>query len=292
MPSQETSLSVIKKVYNHTLKSFKNNPALIIPFLIFAIFEFSALIFIYFSPRAPLVSIFGPPIRTFWGEVFLHYPTNFLLLPKLASLSRLVLTLSLSSLLTGMVMFIILDIQHKKEVKLGLVFKSALQKYISLFTIVLIFILLFQVFVKITTIGLTGYFMAGHSRLLFFGPGIWLGPILALMHFIFAIFIQAAFIYAIPALIIGQEKLIQSIGKSFLLFKKLFIPTLILVGLPMLIYIPIMVLSYNTDFLIDKLFPEFILWVAFLNTVVSSLIIDPLVTVSTALLYLENKAKG
>jgi hypothetical protein len=131
--------------------------------------------------------------------------------------------------------------------------------------------------------------MAGHRQLLFFGPGIWLGPILSVIDFLLALFIQSAFIYAIPVLIIGQEKLIQSIGKSFLLFKKLFIPTLILVGLPMLIYIPILVLSYNTAFLIDKLFPEFILVVLFLSTIVSSLVIDPLITVSTTLLYLTQK---
>ena len=291
MYPQESSLSITQKVYKNTLKSLKNYPVIFLPFLIFALVETMALVFIYSFPRTPLILVFGPPIRTLWGEAFLHYPANFLLLPKLASLSRMGLTVFLSSLLTGMTMFIILDICNKKQIKLRLAFKSALKKYLSLFTIVFMLTFLFYILGKIITIGLTKYFMSGHSRLLFIKPGIWLGPILSVINFLIAIFIQSAFVYAIPALIIGKEKTIQSIGRSLLMFKKLFVPTLILVGLPMLIYIPLLVLNYNIAFLIDKLFPEFILLVIFLGTIISSLIIDPLVTVSTALLYLESKAK-
>jgi hypothetical protein len=60
----------------------------------------------------------------------------------------------------------------------------------------------------------------------------------------------------------------------------------------MLIYIPIIILNNNTVLLINKFFPEVIVGVVFLGILISSLVIDPLVTVSTALLYLENKTKS
>lgn len=291
MSSEEPGIILVKKAYNSTFRSLKATPALYIPFIIFAFFEFIALIFIYFAPRMPLRLIFGPPIRTFWGERFLHYPANFLLFPKLISLSRFALTVVLGSLLTGMAVAIILDIYNKKTIKLKDSFLLAFKKYISLFSIVFIFSVIFYILVKIVTIGLAKYFIAGHSRLLFLKASLWLGPLSSCINFILALLIQSAFIYAIPVLIIEKEKLIKSIIKSFGLFKKLFIPTLILVGLPMFIYIPILVLNYNTLFLIYRVFPEFILLVGFLGIIMSSLIIDPLVTISTASLYLNTRSK-
>lgn len=291
MSSQETSISLIKKVYNHTLKSLKNNPALFLPFFIFAVFEFIALIFIYLAPRAPLNKVFGPPIRVFWGEGFLHYPVNFLLLPKLAFLSRMFLYIFLGSLLTGMAVAIISDIHHKKHLNLKACFKTALKNYIYLFTIVFIISVLFYFLVKITNIALVRYFIAGHRQLLLLSAKMWLGPLSIAINFIFGLLIQSIFIYAIPLLIIANEKFNKAIIKSFALFKGLFIPTIILVGLPMLIYIPIIVLQYNSAVLINKLFPESVLYVLICGIIISALAIDPLVTISTTQLYLINKEK-
>lgn len=288
-PAKTGSIPSVKKAYKYTVQYLQNNPLIFLPFIIFAIFELIALIILYLSPRMPLRLLLGPPISTFWTERFLHYPANFLLLPKLASLSRMVLSIFLGSLLTGMAIFMIYDVYNKKHIKLKTSFRSALKKYLYLFTIVFILLFLFYILKKIITIGLAKYFIAGNQRLLFLKPKIWLGPIFLCLNFIFAIFIQSSFIYAIPILLIENDKLIKSIIKSFVLFKKFFIPTLILISLPMLIYIPIIVLEYKTAFLINKLFPEFILLVLFLGIIIASLIIDPLISISTTLFYLMHK---
>ena len=277
------------KAYNTSIKSLKNHPALFLPFLIFAILEVIVLVIIYLAPRMPVRLILGPVISTFWGERFLHYPVNFLLLPKIASLSRMGLAVIFSSLLSGVAVALVFAVHNKKQIKFKEAFKSALKKYASLFIVVLIFTLLFYFLVKLVTIVLVSYFMAGHSRLLFLKPGIWMGPILLGINFMLALLIQSAFVYAIPLLIIEKQKLIKAIIGSFLLFKKLFIPTLILVGLPMLVYIPIIILNSKTAFLIDKVFPEFILLVSFLSIIISSLVIDTIVTISTTFLYFAHK---
>lgn len=289
MNYQVSGIPLIKKAYRTTIKSLKNNPALFLPFIIFAILEVIALIIIYLTPRMPLRLILGPVIRTFWGERFLHYPVNFLLLPKLASLSRMALAVIFSSLLTGMAVALISAVYQKKHIKLKEAFKLALKKYVSLFIIVLIFTLLFYFLAKLAGVVLFRYFIAGHSRLLFLKASLWLGPILLSINFMLALLIQSAFIYAIPIVMIEKQKLSKAIIGSFILFKKLFIPTLILVGLPMFVYIPIIVLSYKTAFLIDKVFPELVLWISFLGIIISSLVIDTIVTISTTFLYLAHK---
>lgn len=289
MKEQIHGIPLIKKAYNTSIKSLKNSPALFIPFIIFAILEVIVLVIIYLAPRMPLRLILGPVISTFWGERFLHYPVNFLLLPKIASLSRMGLAVIFSSLLSGVAVALVFAVYNKKQIKFKEAFKSALIKYASLFILVLIFTLLFYFLVKLIIIVLVKYFMAGHSRLLFLGPGIWMGPILSAINFMLALLIQSAFVYAIPLLIIEKQKLIKAVIGSFVLFKKLFIPTLILVGLPMLVYIPIIILNSKTAFLIDKVFPEFILLVSFLSIIISSLVIDTIVTISTTFLYLLSK---
>ncbi len=291
MNPKNTGIPAVKKPYLITIEALKKHRALFMPFIIFAALELAALLFIYLFPRVPLRAIFGPPIRTFWGERFLHYPINFLLLPKLASLSRMFLTVIIGSLTTGMAVIITLDVYNKRYSKIKTSFRDALKKYPALFIIVFIFTVLFYASIKIAIIGLARYFLAGHLRLFFLGPGVWFGPILMVFNFVFAIIIQGAFIYAIPVLLIEKQKLIRSITKSFVLFKELFIPTIILVGLPMLLYIPVLFLESNSAFLIERVFPEAVLFVAILGTIISSLVIDPLIIVSTTVLYLLKKEK-
>ena len=145
MTYQKSQLIPVKKSLGSAIKSFKNTPALFIPFLIFAAAEALSLIFVYLIPRPPLKLIFGQPIRDFWGDLFLHYPTNFLLLPKLASLTRMGLTVIFGSFLTGMAVNAVVNLHHKRHINLTGSLKSALKKYASLFIIVLIFTLDFYI---------------------------------------------------------------------------------------------------------------------------------------------------
>lgn len=287
---QVPSLSLVKKVYQKTVNTVIVEPALCVPFLIFAAVETAVLFILFLAPRAPLRVILGPIISRLWGEAYLHYPTNFILLPRLGSSARMFLAVVLSSLLTGMAVMLVNEVYHKKAAKLKAAFKAALSQYISLFAIVLIFTAVFYFAMRLFGWALSKYFMAGHASLLFIKPNIWMGPIAYCFNFMLALFIQSFFIYAIPILMIDKEKLIKAIFKSFLFFKKFFFATLLLVGLPMLVYIPITVLEHNSVVLIQKLFPEIILLLLLLGIAVSSLVIDLLVTISAAVLYLDFKS--
>jgi len=279
----------LKSVYDKTSQSLKSNPVLFLPFVIFAAFEFVTLMIIYLAPRMPLKLLLGPPIRAIWGERFLHYPINFLLIPKLASLARIGLTVVIGSFLTGVATLLVYNIFKKTKINLKEIFKSALKKYVSLFAIVLLFTIIFYLLDKVTPKLLIKYFASGHAKLLFVGPRFWLGPILTCFNFMLAVIVQSAFVYAIPILLIEGETLTKALLRSFLLFKKFFFKTILLIGLPMLIYIPIIVLQADSAFLITRLFPEVILWVAIISLIVSSLVIDLLITLSTTHLYLMHK---
>ncbi|MDD4899216.1 MAG: hypothetical protein PHG68_01285 [Candidatus Omnitrophica bacterium] len=281
MSSQKSGISLIKQIFSDSFRSLLENPRIFQPFLFFALAEFAALILLYNIPREPLIKFLGPPIRTFWGEIFLHYPSNFLLLPKLSALSRMFLAIFFGSFTTGAAVAIIIKAKHA--------YKLALRKYASLFVIVLIYTAIYYFLQKAVFIGLAKYFIAGHSKLLFLKSGIWLGPVLFVINFLMAIVVQAFFVYAIPALIIDEKKFFPAIMSSFRFCKKYFLVSFGLVGLPLILYVPIAVFNYNASVLMTKLFPEVILLIAVMGIVIASLIIDLWVTLCATLLFKKEK---
>ena len=72
------------------------------------------------------------------------------------------------------------------------------------------------------------------------------------------------------------------------MFFKLFVPTVVLIGLPLLFYIPIIALQFNTPLLIDRIFPEAVLYVSIAAVILNSLIVDLFITLSTTTLFLQN----
>jgi hypothetical protein len=289
MHSQETNKPSVRKTFQKAFHLFKTSPILLIPFVTFTIIESFALIIIFFSPRKPFLFVLGPLISKIWGERYLHYPYNFLLLPKLIAFSKMGLVIVFDSLLIGMAVFMFQDAFNKKPIRTVVSLMSALKKYLYLSTIVLIFTVLFYLIIRTMNGGLFYYFATIRHKFSNPNAKIWLAPVLLSLNFLVAVFIQASFIYSIPLLIIEKHNFLKAIFKSFALFKKLFIYTILLVGLPMLIYTPIIVLNYNTVFLIKKFSPELIPIISFIGIFITTIIIDPLITISATLTVLETR---
>jgi hypothetical protein len=259
----------------------RQNPKILYPFLIFAGLELLSLIFLYLIPRMPLRTVFGPIITTFWGDQYLHYPQNFLLLPKLASLARSNLSVLFGSLLTGVAVAFLYKMS----------FAKAFQKYINLLFIVFILTFSYFIFHKAVSLLLLKYFATGHEKLLFWGPDLWLGPIQSVINQTLVLILQALFIYAIPILLTTDKKFIAAILASFRFFFKNMGISLLFAGVPMVIVSPLIFLNYNGVYLMVKIAPEVILWLGVASVVANSLILDPLITLTTAAYYLANKDK-
>jgi preprotein translocase subunit Sec61beta len=279
----------IINTYHLVFQALRSQPKLLIPFGIFALVELVFLVLIYVAPRQPLNVVLAPPIRAFWGERFLHYPANFLLLPKLSALIRNFLSCTIGSFLTGLAVLMAADAYNKKAINMFSSVKASFKKYLPLFTIVLIINLLFFSLLKLVEAGLIKYFTSGHATLLSLKPQIWLGPVSIVINLLIVLLVQGLFVYSIPLLMIGNEKLFKAIGKSTVLFFKLFAPTTVLIGLPLLTIVPIIALQFNTPVLIDKVFPEAVLFVCIAGVIINSLVLDLLITISTTILYLQNK---
>lgn len=262
-------------VVSSTIASVKNRPAIILPFIIFTLIDLIWIFLLFLAPRKPFIALFGPPIRSIFGEKFLHYPVNFILLPQLVSYVRMALAVVFSSLLSG----ISVAMLYKKPLR------TAFKKYSGLFLIVFIIYALFLALIKVYGFLLVKYFMAGHKSLLFIGAKWWMGPISTVAVFMFSVILQLVFVYAIPALIKNDETFIKAVSRGVRFSFKNLLLTFLLIILPMLLYVPINILTQRTPFLIDTFFPEAVLILLITGSIMNSLIIDPLITLTTALYY-------
>lgn len=284
------NLSLIN-TYNLVFKALTRQQKLWVPFVIFMFTELVILMLLYVAPRQPFNVVLAPPIRAFWGERFLHYPANFLLLPKLGSLIRNYLTVFLGSFLTGTAVVLFAEAFQERKVKLIAGFKAGFKKYFSLLIVIsLITAILFSL-VKVLEIGLIRYFTSGHKTLLFLKPQIWMGPLLIAINLVLVVLVQGIFVYAIPLIMLNNVKLFSALLRSPVVFIKLFRSTIALIALPLLFYIPIIVLQVKTVFLIDRIFPESVLYVCIAGIVISALVVDLLITFSTTALFLQNQEK-
>lgn len=281
-------LSSVIRLYKNTAKILANHPVVLFPFTIFAVLESLSLLLLFLAPRMPFSIVFGPLIRTLWTDRFLHYPLNFLLLPKLASLAKMGLSIIVGSLLTGMAVALIADAYHKKPLRIGSCFRRAAASYVPLFFIILLLTTLFYLLNKVMAISLTHYFFAGHRHLLFIPASFWMGPLQLVGNLAIAIVLQSFFIYAIPAVIIERVKLFKALRISSHFCLRSLIPTLLFVGIPLALTLPLTILNMNSTLLITRFFPESVLLLLYAGIIVNSLIIDALITTSATLWYLDN----
>lgn len=281
---------MLTDLLSRTVSLLKCNRVLYLPFVIFFAVEFFCLIIIYLSNYQPLSFVFGPIVKAFWGEQFLHFPFNFILLPKFASLSRLVLSVVIGSVLSGAATLIAANLYHKKNMQFPEAILKTLKKYISLFVILFILNAALYFFFKLIGLVLFKFFSHGSKELFFIPVHFWsYGLIPIMINFIVAVFFQAVFIFSVPLVMLDNLKPLTAMARSVMLFFKLFRTTSLLVTLLMLIYLPILILNMKTAALIENVFPEFIIIIAIMGSVLSSLILDPLITVASTLLFIKNK---
>ena len=263
------------KTWKETIMIFGRNKNIFLPFFLVGVVDVLLLIMIYLAPQPPLSALLGPPIKVFWGERFLHYPFNLLLIPRLFDIAHIISTALSGVLMTGVAVRMLKEAHSGIKPDIVLSLNKSWRVYLKLLVIWLVmFGLVSAVFKVLPAIF---HFKQRAASLVVFGAG-----------FLISSIIQAIFIYAIPAVIIEEKKIWPAIKRSVSFCRSNFLPTLILVGLPTLIYIPMVILKGKLPFLMSKTFPELV--VVFMSLgIVISVIIDCLITSSTTVLFLNQR---
>lgn len=277
-------------LFKNSLFLLINKPAIFLPFLIVAGCEFMVLLIIFLAPHHPFSLVLAPPIRRFFGEIYLHYPNDLFLLPTLFVRFDLYIVLFIGSLMTAVTVAMVVQSINGTAANFRTAFRSEWKNYVDFFLVALLnfFILKTALFGK--GIALKKLFLfakfAGYA-----GPRAVWGISDLTLGLLIAVLVECFIVYMIPLIVMEKVTIFQSIKDAFVKFKNHFLLT-ILVVFPYL-FIHYLSSIGRTFFptLGEKTFPEMIL-VLMAGLILLSLLVNLFLTASVTLFLYSEKKKS
>ena len=257
------------------------NKVVIFPFFIIAFVQLLLLELIYFSPRYPLNIFFGPLIRHFWSEKYLHFPYNFIILPRLYQNSFLqaFVYIFISSFFIASAIAIVSAINSDQHVKIRKIFREVMSHYfhiivmavISVVSIKLLFYITGELNQRALEIRSTAGIFFIIKRVVLIGA--------PYINLIFSVFVTTIFAYVLPIIVIEKKKIFSALWLNFKTLWGSFWFTFTITLIPVLFLIPIILL--RSSFAVDVLFPEMTVFVLVLSAIIMVAIDAVIYTVVT-----------
>lgn len=272
--------SLVGLIWGMTFRTLRHHPVIIVPFLLVAFLEAIALTVSYLAPRPPLSAVLAPPIRALFefgntgsGEAFLHYPFNFLLLPRLLRIGQVVIGATVGVVMTAVATRMIAQASEgaapSGRIKINL--RDSIFRY---FTLLVIWGVVFSLGMAVSR-GLPRLIPGQATIIFYFSLGV-------------AILVETFFVYGVAAIMLENQRAWRAIGRTFSLVKSLFLPTLILVLTPLIFPTLFIFIRGRIPLLMEQFFPGITLYVLGLSILVSFLATCILRT-STVILFLVKR---
>jgi len=276
------------EILKSALYTVISNPSILFPFCISACIQFFIIEILYFAPRYPLNSVFGPIISRVWGEQFLHYPFNFLLLPKLFQMIQIPFYILFGSFFIAMAVAIIVRINDGKVPHLKLVIKDTFRSYVHIVVAAIISYVLVSLFFKpFGLIFMRATLIRSQSGLFY-----WLKRIVIdgapYFNLLLSVLAATVLVYVIPVIMIEKKKIFTAIWINFKTLWQSFWSSFFIVLFPSLLFIPVILFRMIVSKGIGS--PELGL-IMIISGVVAMAFIDSIVYTSITIIYLSGKEK-
>lgn len=259
----------VSKIYRDTFNALAQNPTILALFLLIGLFDLLGLFALFMAHSEPFASIFGPIIRAFWGSRFLHYPDNFLLLPKLSNLAHLFLLGTFGILFSGIVIKKLEAWHCGKKLHTAELLFPVIKKYFGLALIWLVTFAIYSTLIKrvLPLISVNS-------------PWVQLA-----IGYLLGLAAQALFAYLIPAILLNTNGYWKNVILGFKMGFKYMGLTIGLIAFPILLIAIVSIFKLLTPYFVS-IAPEIVLGVLTIGLVVSTAV-DLFVTTSTVLLFLK-----
>jgi hypothetical protein len=272
-----------------TFNLFKvENKQIFYPFIIIVFINLLALEVLYFAPRYPLSVFFYPIISHIWGDEYLHYPMNLVLLPKLFYYTQMIIHIFFSCFLTALTADMVAAINNDKAIS----FKNSLKKaspgfmYIVLYS--LLSLLFYQIFNNLYGVLLhrafqihstSGFYFLIKKSVYYAAP---------YFQTIYSIFVTALIIYIPILIVLEKKKFLGALIGNFKTLAGSFWITFWLVLIPMVFYFPLLLLRDNAGALAQITSPEIQVFILALSIFVTTAI-NIFIIASATTYYLYKK---
>jgi len=272
------------EVWKVSFKSMWQCPAIFLPFAIITLCELLLLVVLLLSPHPILEPLLCPPIRKFFGEMFLHYPYNFSLLPTLFEYVSLPLTLLLMPLMCAVTVGMVARSVNGKKASFGKNLGLGMKKYmssLSLWIIVLIIYIGIFLFLKFLALQCYPPAMAKVLHI----PSWRMFTICQYLSLFICLLVEPFLAYSIPVLILEKKKLFAAIKEGLIVGWSLYLPTLVLIAIPTLLGACLVLVKQKMLSFFINLLPESVLGVM-VGGFILTLFIGVLITTSLTALFL------
>ncbi|MBU1087168.1 MAG: hypothetical protein KKD05_06570 [Candidatus Omnitrophica bacterium] len=283
-----TQMSIIGKSWSLFLEVCAKRSKIMMPFTIMAVIELIAIAAIFVFIQPPFTKFSSPIVLRFFGEQFLHYPFNLILTSQLFNYFQNFNAIIIGTFVAGMTISAVTEFSQTKEFSFKPAAKKALFKYINLVIITVLVFFLMQFLQSIEKRILIKILMKGPSFLRI-SADTW-KTIFLFVFLLSAAFVQSLFIFAQTAVMIDNKNFITAIFKNMAFVLTNIFASCFLVIVPLLVYIPIILLKSNLFELMKRSFPE-ISFVVMIMGVFLTLFINLAITITTTKAYLLIKEK-
>lgn len=234
-------INLIIWVWIQSLRAMRRGKSFI-PFLIFALLQGIMLIALLRFAYPPLSSVLAPIMRRFFGEVSLHYPHNFLVLPQMYNRANILLGGIVGVVVIGVATQMFAAIHQRRSPSFWGGVRESLPRYGWLFLVWLVETALILLIVGGLPSVLGGFIPA--SRL-----------VRSITYFV-GLITSAAFAYTTAFVVLEKRHAVKAISGSLSIFGGNIIISFFLVAIPSLFHVPIDFLARRSELLIAKFIPE------------------------------------
>ncbi|MBU1043069.1 MAG: hypothetical protein KJ915_01570 [Candidatus Omnitrophica bacterium] len=283
-----TQTSIIGKSWALFLEVCAKRSKIMMPFTVMALIELIAIgaIFVFIQP--PFTKFSAPIVLRFFGEKFLHYPFNLILTSQLFNYFQNFSAIVIGTFVVGMTISAVADYNQTKDFSFKPAAKKTLFKYINLVIISVLVFFIMQFMQTIENKILIKILMKGPS-FLGIASGTW--KMIFLFVFLFsAALVQSMFVFTQTAIMIDNKNFITAIFKNLVYVLTNIFSACFLVIIPLMAYLPIVLLKSNLFELMKRSFPE-ISFVIMIMGVFLTLFINLVITITTTKAYLLIREK-
>ncbi len=285
----ERSAKNVIDLIRFSLNTLFQNPLIAYPFVIIAFIQLFVLEIFYFAPRYPLSIFFGPLIRTLYGEGYLHYPYNFILLPKMFQYAQIFIYIFISSFLIAVSVATIEYINNDKKVTFGMMVKKMLPQYVHIcLASIFMFMAIFG-FLKLYGLAYDRASLIQSTSGKFYLIKRLVMEGASYITVLIQILVTTIFAYVITLIAIEKRKVFSALWKNFRYLRTTFFFIFSMVLIPTLFYLPVLVLRDNMPILGNGMFPSLRGWVIVLSILVLTAIDSIIYTAVTSFYLLKQE---
>jgi hypothetical protein len=256
------------------------NARLALPLLIYFMIKLCIALLYLLSAKEPLSSFWAFFLPGLGGEVVSHYPEHLLLMQVILRRLDIVLEIFVHVLFQAATIALVAAALAGKRKAVGEGFRLSASRYPHLIGTAFLSSISIQVCVLAPDILL--------RRLL--GPGS--GEIATAGAIILGLLAQAFFLYSIPAIIVTRDGLFRAVRKSFSLTGRTMIYTYLLVGIPFILTVPTLLLSFKTRLIAFRLSPEVLIYVLLASELMQLIATYLIVSASTFTYIRRSEMEG